>query len=329
MFFSFFEVLFFCLSFFPCLFFTSRGKQNSPFFFTTKNETGGYIPGSSPSLPPALAPPPAAGGATGGDATASASAAAAAATATATAAAAAEALLAGSLEFCRPGDPVYLAGDERYVGDDDWWRRTLAFYSPFAADVARHIRAGAGNTGRSYAPRASLQDLFNPRLFAPGWPQDLQGRERQFLWRSSRLFTLLGSSQFGITVSPRALAGDVDGGGDGSGAGGTGEGGSGSGGTDPSSSSSSSSVLRGAKSGKGGGGGPGVGDGDFTRQRWMREQLPRFRGFAAFLAELIRSEGNHAAQCRLDLLCDPNVAGFEWPRELRGREALFLEAFEG
>ena len=127
-------------------------------------------------------------------------------------------------------------------------------------------------------------------------------------------------------MSPRALVGE---GGDGEG----GEGGSSS--ADPSSSSSSSSVLRGGKGGKGGKGGGDasaglVDDGDFTRQRrWMREQLPRFKGFAAFLAELIRAEGNHAAQCRLELLCDPKVAGFEWPRELRGREALFLEAFEG
>lgn len=265
--------------------------------------------------------PPSASAAAGTTTTTAAAAASSASTAAAVAAAVAEALLAGSLEFCRPSDPVYLAGDERYVGDDEWWKRTLTFYAPFAADVARHIRAGAGNTGRSYAPRASLEDLLNPRLFAPGWPQDLQGRERQFLWRSSRLFTLLGSSQFGITVSPRALAGgegDERGGGPG--------GGDGGGGADPSSSSS---VLRGG--GKGGdGSGSLVDDGDFTRQRrWMREQLPRFKGFAAFLAELIRAEGNHAAQCRLDLLCDPKVAGFEWPRELRGREALFLEAFEG
>ena len=129
-------------------------------------------------------------------------------TAAAAAAAVAEALLAGSLEFCRPGDPVYLAGDERYVGDDDWWKRTLAFYAPFAADVARHIRAGAGNTGRSYAPRASLEDLLNPRLFAPGWPQDLQGRERQFLWRSTRLFTLSeGTGQRLIVPRPPANVG--------------------------------------------------------------------------------------------------------------------------
>lgn len=282
----------------------------------------------SPTLSPAPAPPPPAAAGTGGASAAGATGGAGGSNAAA--AAVAEALLAGFLEFCRPGDPVYLAGDERYVGDDGWWRRTLSFYAPFAADVARHIRAGAGNTGRSYAPRASLEDLLNPRLFAPGWPQDLQGRERQFLWRSSRLFTLLGSSQFGITVSPRALAGE-DGGGGGREAGGSGGEGASSG-TDPSSSASSSSVLRGG--GRGGGKADAVAglvdSGDFTQQRrWMREQLPRFRGFAAFLAELIRAEGNHAAQCRLDLLCDPKVAGFEWPRELRGREALFLEAFEG